>query len=558
MIVTGNNHAKKAPAPTPMHATKRFDVLIIGCGVAGMSLALRLPRSLSICVLGKGNISDSSSYMAQGGIAAAVGDYDSIQSHINDTLQAGAGLCSPETVTRVATKAPSLVDWLQSMDLAFTTNENNHLDLTHEGGHNHRRIVHCADRTGKAMQETLFEQIKSRKNITITNHMLAVDLITAQSADCQVCSGAYILNRKTERVDVTLAKITVLATGGAGKVYLYTSNPDSASGDGIAMAWRAGCQIANMEFMQFHPTCLYHTSAKSFLLSEALRGEGARLLLPNGQEFMHKADARGVLAPRDVVARTIDYEMKKSGLDYVLLDISHRSQSFITKRFPFIYQRCLSFGYDLAKEAIPVVPAVHYTCGGVTTDLEGRTTLPGLYAIGETACTGLHGANRMASNSLLECVAFAQFAGESISQNINHYPWLNKAPRWDESQVRKSDEDITIAHNWHELRHVMWNYVGVFRTIDRLQRAKQRITVLKEEVNEYYRQYKISSDLIELRNLVIVAELIIISALSRHESRGLHYLKDYPSKDPNLDQKDTVLVANKDSVTVFPYSAKRS
>ena len=529
----------------------QFDVIIVGCGTAGLSLALRLPESLSICILGKENISQSSSYLAQGGIAAAISDQDSIESHINDTLKAGGNLCSYPVVKKVAEQGPEMIRWLQKMGIQFTlsgqNNKQDTLHLTQEGGHSHRRVVHCGDRTGKAIQNTLFEKVKNKKNITIIFNNLAVDLIITQSPSLQqrTCAGAYIFNKETGQVEIFASRITVLATGGAGKVYLYTSNPDSASGDGIAMAWRGGCQIANMEFIQFHPTCLYHPTAKSFLLSESLRGEGARLLLPDGSEFMHKTDPRGALAPRDIVARTIDHEMKRLGIDHILLDISHKSKDFIVEHFPFLYKQCLKFGYDMATQPIPVVPAVHYTCGGVVVDLEGKTNLSNLYAIGETACTGLHGANRMASNSLLECLVFAKLAGESIMRNIGNFPLIHDLPDWDESQVSKSDEAITIAHNWQELRHIMWNYVGIFRTVERLQRAQQRISLLRSEVTEYYRQFKVTNDLLELRNLVIIAELIVESALSRRESRGLHYMKDYPDLNPELDHVNTILSPDK-------------
>ena len=510
-----------------------------------MSLALRLPETLSVCLLTKGDLSQSSTYYAQGGIAAVLKDSDSLQSHIEDTINTGVGLCSPEVVRKVVAEGPQMIGWLQEMGVHFTpeTSSQSTLHLTREGGHSHRRVAHSRDSTGKAIQNSLFEKLRTRSNIEIVTNTVAVDLITERGT----CLGAYILHtRDSARKSIKRGQIisytagaTVIATGGAGKVYLYTSNPDSASGDGIAMAWRANCRIANMEFIQFHPTCLYHPHAKSFLLSEALRGEGARLLLPDGSEFMHRFDERGVLAPRDIVARAIDHEMKRLGIDCVYLDISHKPADFITTHFPTIHQRCLTFGYDITRQPVPVVPAVHYLCGGIVTDLKGRTDLTGLYAIGEATCTGLHGANRMASNSLLECVTFAKFAATDIASAAR--PAATSVPNWDESRVIASDEEVVISHNWEELRRVMWNYVGIVRTERRLRRAQQRIELLLAEVDEHYRRFRINSDFIELRNLITVANLIVNSALARPESRGLHFIQDYPETDPAYDGKDTVL-----------------
>ncbi len=425
------------------------------------------------------------------------------------------------------------------------------LHLTREGGHMHRRVVHAADATGKAMSDTLENHARHHDSITFYEHHIAVDLITTKKQGIESsshtvinnsCIGAYVLNTKNDRVETFQARFVVLATGGASKVYLYTSNPDGSTGDGIAMAWRAGCSISNMEFNQFHPTCLYHPEAKSFLISEAVRGEGGKLLLPNGKRFMHKFDERGELAPRDIVARAIDHEMKRLGIPCIYLDISHRSPAFIASHFPTIHKQCLKFGIDITKEPIPVVPAAHYTCGGVNTDLNGHTDINNLYAIGETAHTGLHGSNRMASNSLLECLVFAQATAKKISSLINEPYTLPKISNWDESRVTDSDEEVVISHNWDELRRFMWDYVGIVRTNKRLERAKHRVSLLQQEITEYYSNFRISSDLIELRNLTLVAELIIRSAMSRKESRGLHFSLDYPVADESSIAKDTVLI----------------
>ena len=522
------------------------DILIIGGGAAGLSLALRLPETLSVRLLAKGDLSQSSTYYAQGGISAVLSDSDSLQAHIKDTMNVGAGLCSPEVVRKVVAEGPQMIRWLQEMGVHFTSepDDENLLHLTREGGHSHRRVVHSKDSTGKAIQDSLFEKVRARDNIEVVANAIAVDLIT----DRDTCLGAYVLHPQNApetatrrgRVLTYTAGATVLATGGAGKVYLYTSNPDSASGDGITMAWRAGCRVANMEFIQFHPTCLYHPHAKSFLLSEALRGEGAELQLPDGDQFMHRFDPRGALAPRDIVARAIDHEMKRLGIDCVYLDISHKPADLITSQFPSIHQRCLTFGYDITKQPVPVVPAVHYLCGGIVTDLAGRTDLDRLYAIGETACTGLHGANRMASNSLLECIALAKFAAADIAATTTARTPPD-VPNWDESRVTESDEEVVISHSWEELRRVMWDYVGIVRTEKRLRRAQRRIELLLSEVDEHYQRFRINSDFIELRNLITAANLIVNSALMRRESRGLHYMQDYPETDPALDGKDTVL-----------------
>ncbi|HSH72455.1 MAG TPA: L-aspartate oxidase [Methylophilaceae bacterium] len=514
---------------------QQFDVLIIGSGLAGLTVALKVAADKKVCLVSKRNINDSSSNWAQGGIAAVLTDDDSIEAHIQDTLVAGAGLCDGEVTRLVATHARETVEWLIEQGVPFTREEDDSgYHLTREGGHSHRRIIHAADATGHAVQKTLADKVREHSNITLLENHIAVDLITSRKAGISheqlptsgECLGAYVLDNTSGKVLTLGAQQTVLATGGAGKVYLYTTNPDVSTGDGVAMAWRAGCRVANMEFVQFHPTCLYHPLAKSFLISEAVRGEGGILKLPDGTRFMPEHDSRAELAPRDVVARAIDFEMKKRGLDCVYLDISHKPADFILSHFPTIYRRCMELGIDITREPIPVVPAAHYTCGGVMTDHIGRSDLPGLYAIGETACTGLHGANRLASNSLLECMVFGQAAAQDILAQATK-PEI-KLPYWDESRVTDADEEVIITHNWNELRRFMWNYVGIVRTNKRLTRAMHRIQLLRNEVHEFYSNFRISNNLIELRNLLQVAELIVKSAMERHESRGLHYSKDYP------------------------------
>ena len=513
---------------------QHFDVLIIGSGLAGLTVALKVASEKKVCLVSKRKINDNSSSWAQGGIAAVLNNDDSIEAHIQDTLIAGAGLCDQEVTRQVASHARETVEWLIAQGVPFTREDDGSgYHLTREGGHSHRRIIHAADATGNAVQKTLAEQVLSNPNITVLGDHIAVDLITSRKVgigspeDNAECLGAYVLDNKSGKVITIGAQNTVLATGGAGKVYLYTTNPDVSTGDGVAMAWRAGCRVANMEFVQFHPTCLFHPKAKSFLITEAVRGEGGILKLPNGSSFMHHYDERGELAPRDVVARAIDFEMKKRGLDCVFLDISHKPADFIISHFPTIYRRCMELGIDITKEPIPVVPAAHYNCGGIMTDHTGRTDLASLYAIGETACTGLHGANRLASNSLLECMVFGQAAANSIlSEPIKPTVAL---PYWDESRVTDADEEVIITHNWNELRRFMWNYVGIVRTNKRLTRAMHRINLLHDEVNEFYSNFRVSNNLIELRNLLQVAELIVRSAMERHESRGLHYSKDYQS-----------------------------
>ena len=508
-------------------ASHDFDVLIVGSGLAGLSAALHLAPTHRVAVITKRELQDGSSGWAQGGIAAVLANDDTFEAHIQDTLVAGAGLCDLATTRFVVENAPEAIGWLRQLGVPFTQ-EGEQLHLTREGGHSARRIAHVTDATGAAVQKTLIDVVRSTPGITLFEHHTLVDVITSRKLGLagQRCLGLYALDKATDEVVTFRAPQTILATGGAGKVYLYTTNPDTATGDGIAAAWRAGCRVGNMEFIQFHPTGLYHPHAKSFLISEAVRGEGGKLLLPDGTRFMPEHDPRAELAPRDVVARAIDYEMKRHGLECVHLDISHQSPEFLQEHFPNILAHCANLGIDITKEPIPVVPTAHFTCGGVLTDLSGRTDLPGLYAVGEVACTGLHGANRLASNSLLECMVFARAAAQHIAQAPRvQIPAL---PRWDDSRVTDADECVVISHNWDELRRFMWDYVGIVRTNKRLERAAHRIALLWAEIDEFYAHFHITRDLLELRNLVQVAELIVRSAQLRRESRGLHYSRDYP------------------------------
>ncbi|MBC7573747.1 MAG: L-aspartate oxidase [Herminiimonas sp.] len=520
----------------------KFDVAIVGSGLAGLSVALHLAQTSKVVIVSKRALLDGASNWAQGGIAAVLDSGDSHAEHVADTLVAGGGLCDEPATRYIVEHGREAIDWLIEQGVPFTRDDSAELGfhLTREGGHSQRRIIHAADATGHAVQVTLEQKVRAHPNITLLEQHYAIDVISSKKLDkkngAPRCLGLYVQDVTTGQVLTIAADHTVLATGGGGKVYLYTTNPDTATGDGIAMAWRAGCRISNMEFIQFHPTCLYHPYAKSFLITEAVRGEGGVLKLPAsagaqaGKRFMPAHDERAELAPRDVVARAIDAEMKKRGLDYVDLDISHKSPEFLQEHFPTILARCLEFGIDITKQPIPVVPAAHYTCGGIVTDLAGRTDLPGLYAVGETACTGLHGANRLASNSLLECLVI----GRAAAQFIEKQPKLKAIalPAWDESRVSDADEEVVIANNWDELRRFMWNYVGIVRTTKRLERAAHRITLLKEEIDEYYANFRITRDLLELRNLVDVASLIVDSALSRRESRGLHFSRDYPDTLP--------------------------
>ena len=504
------------------------DILVIGSGLAGQSAALRLAEHCKVGLISKRSLEDSASSWAQGGIAAVLDIQDSVEAHIQDTLTAGAFLNDIPATSFVVENGRHAIDWLIEQGVPFSR-ENGAYHLTREGGHSARRVIHVADATGLAVQDVLTAKVRQHPNITILEQHIAIDLITGTKlgfADNR-CYGAYVLNNESGEVITIGSRNTLIATGGAGKVYLYTTNPDTSTGDGIAMAWRAGCTVANMEFIQFHPTCLYHPQAKSFLISEAVRGEGGILRLPDGTRFMPDHDPRAELAPRDVVARAIDFEMKKRGLDCVYLDISHRPAEFLHEHFPNILARCLELGIDITQQPLPVVPAAHYTCGGVVTDLRARTNLPGLYVAGEAACTGLHGANRLASNSLLECIVFAEAAANDIlAQTPVVIPAL---PEWDESRVTDPDEEVVIAHNWDELRRFMWDYVGIVRTTKRLQRAQHRIRLLAREINDFYANFRISHDLIELRNLVVTADLIVRCALQRKESRGLHFSRDYPA-----------------------------
>jgi L-aspartate oxidase len=520
------------------------DVLVIGSGAAGLTAALNLAETRTVAVIAKGALGEGATGRAQGGIAAVLEEGDSFEAHINDTMIAGAGLNDRKVVEHVVEHAPAAIARLIDLGVPFAS-ENGALHLTREGGHSHRRIVHVADATGYAIQQALEGAAAKHPNITLVPDMVAIDLVTGRHATHFSTTGAvhglYAYNRRRKRVEVLTARATVLATGGAGRAYLYSTAPRGATGDGIAMAWRAGCRISNMEFMQFHPTCLYNLQVKNFLITEAVRGEGGILKHPQtGHRFMPDYDARAELAPRDIVARAIDHEIKRDGLDYVFLDISHREPDFIKTHFPTIYEKLLGLGIDITHEPIPVVPAQHYTCGGVVVDLDGRTDAPGLYAAGEVTQSGLHGANRLASNSLLECLVFGEAAAKHISANWDS---LSEAPEiraWDESRVTDSDEEVVITQTWGEIRRFMWNYVGIVRTTKRLERARHRIDMLRQEVKEYYAHFRVTPDLIELRNLVEVADLIIRCALARHESRGLHYILDYP--EMLAEPRDTVLV----------------
>ncbi len=527
---------------------ENYDVIIIGSGAAGLTAALNLADRFKVAVLAKGSLSDGATGWAQGGIAAVLEAGDTFESHIEDTMVAGAGLNNRATVEFVIEGAPAAIERLSELGVPFNTEGpegHGALHLTREGGHSHRRIVHVADATGWAIQVALEKAARENPNITLVPDMVAIDLITGRHLDHFSTSGrihgVYALNRATGKVETYTARATILATGGAGRTYLYSTAPRGATGDGIAMAWRAGCRVSNMEFMQFHPTCLYNLEVKNFLITEAVRGEGGHLKIPTtGERFMPRFDAREELAPRDIVARAIDHEIKRLGLDYVHLDISHKPPEFVREHFPNICEKLMGLGIDITKEPIPVVPAQHYTCGGVLVDLNGRTDAPGLYAAGEVTQSGLHGANRLASNSLLECLVFGEACATDIAANWDSFPAPPAIRPWDESRVTDSDEEVVIQQCWREIRAFMWNFVGIVRTTKRLERAANRIALLRQEVGEYYGNFRVTPDLIELRNLVEVADLIVRSALSRHESRGLHYTTDYP--DTALIATDTVLV----------------
>jgi L-aspartate oxidase len=529
----------KNQVPENQH-NDHYDLIVVGAGLAGLTVALEVAAHKKIAILAKRQLTEAATAWAQGGIVGVLDKKDSFESHIGDTLEAGAGIVSESTARYIAENSSDAVEWLVEQGVEFTPDPEGPLGLhlTREGGHTHRRIAHVADATGKAIHDVLLEKVKAHPNIDLLEHWIAIDLITnrhlvqkpnkdyKKSIQKDQCLGVYALDIKENKVKTLIADAVVLATGGVGKVYKYTTNPDTSTGDGIAMAWRAGCRVGNMEFMQFHPTCLYHPEERSFLITEAMRGEGGQLKLPDGTRFMADHDERMELAPRDIVARAIDFEIKKHGIEYVLLDATHLGAEFIKEHFPTIYAKCLSVGIDITKQGIPVVPAAHYTCGGVVTDLNGQTDLPHLYSVGEATCTGLHGANRLASNSLLECVVI----GKSTAKKILEEPesTIPQVKQWDDSQVEDADEMVVISHNWDELRSLMWNYVGIVRTTRRLERALHRINFLETEVNEYYSNFKVNRDLIELRNLLVCAELIVRSALSRKESRGLHYTRDYP------------------------------
>ncbi|WP_161981112.1 L-aspartate oxidase [Acinetobacter sp. RF14B] len=527
-----------------LHLTHHFDVIIVGSGGAGLSLALSLPEHFNIAVLAKSSLTDASTFYAQGGVAAVLDETDSIQQHIDDTMIAGVHLCEMDAVKHTVEGGKPSVDFLLKHGVQFTLDEQEQLHLTREGGHSQRRIIHAADATGRAISTTLVQRAQEKDNITIFENYIAIDLICSQKlglADqANRALGLYALDEKTEKVHTFLAPFTALACGGAMKAYLYTSNPDIATGDGIAMAYRAGCRVANMEFNQFHPTCLYHPQARSLLITEAMRGEGAYLRLPDGERFMLRFDERAELAPRDIVARAIDYEIKRLGIRHVWLDITHKDADFVKTHFPTLYTRLLELGIDITQDMIPVVPAAHYTCGGVVVDENSQTDIQGLYAIGETSYTGLHGANRMASNSLLECFVYGISAARHIETHFEGSYQSPSVPAWDDSQVTNPDEDVVILQNWDELRQTMWNYVGIVRTTKRLQRALHRIEMLKKEIAEYYQGYQVSKNLIELRNLVLVSEMIVRCAIERKESRGLHFTLDYPQLLPEL--RKTVLI----------------
>ena len=527
-----------------------YDVVIIGSGAAGLTAALKLAPHMRVAVLSKAGMAAGSTRQAQGGIAAVMEATDSIQAHIDDTLIAGAGLCDEEAVRFMVERGRTAIGDLIDLGVEFDRSDQSSEDrydyhLTREGGHSHRRILHAADATGKAVQKTMNERVLAETNIDVFEHHVAIDVITNRHLEEKggyqdAAHGVYVLNMKENRVETFSASATIIATGGASRVYQYSSNPDASTGDGIAMAWRAGCRVTNMEFNQFHPTCLFHADAKTFLITEAMRGEGAVLRGKDGKRFMPKYDDRGELAPRDIVARAIDSEMKRTGAENMWLDITHKDADFVVSHFPNIYRHCLKLGIDITCDRIPVVPAAHYTCGGIHIDLHACTDLESLYAVGECAHTGLHGANRMASNSLLECLVMGNAAAEDILSRKDGLLAPVAVRAWDESKVTDSDEEVVVSHNWRELRRFMWDYVGIVRTDKRLQRAKRRVDLLAAEIHEYYGNFRVTADLLELRNLVVVAELIVRSAQKRKESRGLHFTADYP--DLAEEARETTLI----------------
>jgi len=525
---------------------RQFDYIVLGSGIAGLTFALKVAHTGTVAIVTKKSRAESNTNYAQGGIAAVTSKEDSFESHVQDTLIAGAGLCDEKVVRGIVEAGPARIEELINLGMKFCERKTDdgelELDLGREGGHSKRRILHAKDVTGREIEHALLDSIAANNNIQVFENHFAVDLITTRKlgqGDTNRCVGAYVLDNKTNAVETYSARTVILATGGCGKVYLYTSNPDIATGDGVAMAYRAGATIANMEFVQFHPTCLYHPKAKSFLISEAVRGEGGKLLNLRGELFMENVHPLKSLAPRDIVARAIDSEMKRSGDDHVLLDTTHKPARTIINRFPNIYQTCLQFGLDITKEPIPVVPAAHYQCGGVQVNHDGETGIPGLYAIGEVSCTGLHGANRLASNSLLEALVYAHRAAEHVLSNPSRVVDVT-LPDWHSGDATDGDEMVVVSHNWDELRRMMWDYVGIVRTTKRLKRALSRVKHLQEEIQEYYWNFIVTSDLLELRNLATVAELIVKSALQREESRGLHYTLDYPESVESFTQQNTL------------------
>jgi L-aspartate oxidase len=522
---------------------ERFDFLVFGSGVAGLSFALEAARHGTVAVLTKGARDEGSTKRAQGGIASVIDPADSFEAHVQDTLTAGAGLCHRDAVEVCVREGPERIRWLMDLGVEFTTRRGGDLDLTREGGHSARRVVHASDLTGREVERALLAACDESPNVRFFEHHTALDLIlsarTGEPGPNRV-RGAYVLENATGEVKTFLGQVTVLATGGAGKVYLYTSNPDGATGDGLAMAWRAGAVIANMEFYQFHPTCLFHPQAKNFLISEALRGEGGILRRKDGTAFMDKYHPLGALAPRDIVARAIDAEMKRTGDEHVLLDMTHLPRAFLLERFPYIHATCKEFGIDLTTQPIPVVPAAHYQCGGILTDLFARTSIPNLIAVGEVACTGLHGANRLASNSLLEGLVFGHRAVAAAKELLVERPAGAPVPEWEIGEAVEPDEAVVVTQNWDEIRRLMWNYVGIVRTNKRLDRARARLDLLRDEIRSYYWQYKVTRDFAELRNLADVAHLVVQCAAERHESRGLHYTLDYPDRFP--EARDTLVV----------------